>query len=522
MDGLAKRFVIVVLLITATVRMAFAQDFLPTLSDNYMGINQALLQPAAITDSHFERDFSMVGFNCDIFNNAMRFKSEWLLNPLGVLMYKGWWDQNTYLDEANGKEKNFFMSQSIIGPSFMVSVGEKTGIGFIYHLRSITNTDGLTEPLFNSIYTEYDDSRYWNKWYLDEKMRSVQHVFGDYSILYARELMYNGPHYLKGGVSVKLLHGISAAYVQTDQLYFYYDGSEPTSVDPVSWNSPSVQGGLSGNWGHYDEEGNYDYAINYQVTAKPSVGLDIGFVYEYRPRYKQYFYNVDGRRYLVRKDRNKYLFKIGVSLLDIGRLKYTKEYNSYNLAASFTPDYLQRYQNGINTVPENTNWLDARQASFSFLEYVNFVDTLYRRSLTNKGVELSPDDPGYFKVRLPSAFSAQLDFKVYRWFYVNTIAFIPLNQQWNVEPNSHYINSFSITPRYEKKWLTVSLPVQYTQFGKVNVGLGVRTAFVYLGVTNLVSAIFNDASSLNVYIGAKFPVFKGKPRADVDNDILAF
>jgi hypothetical protein len=54
------------------------------------------------------------------------------------------------------------------------------------------------------------------------------------------------------------------------------------------------------------------------------------------------------------------------------------------------------------------------------------------------------------------------------------------------------------------------------------VGLGVRTAFVYFGVTNLFSAAFSDRHSLNIYIGAKMPIFKTKPRADVDNDIRAF
>jgi hypothetical protein len=504
------------------VNLATAQDFLPVLSDNYMGINQATLQPAAIADSHFERDFSLVGFNCDIYNDAMRFKSEWLLNPLGVLMYDGWWDQNTYLDKANGKEKDFFMSQSIIGPSFMVSIGEKNALGFIFRLRSITNTDGLTEPLFRSIYSEYDDSQYWNQWYLDRQMRSVQHVFGDYGLLYAREIMNIGPHFLKAGVSVKFLHGIAAAYVQSDSLYFYYDGTEPTSEDPVSWNSPYVQGGLSGNWGQYDETGNYDYAINYQMTAKPSVGFDIGFVYEFRPRYKQYFYNVDGRRYLVRKDKNKYLLKVGISLLDVGRLKYRKEYNSFNLSAAFTPDYVQRYQNGINSTPTNTEWLDARTASFSFMEYVNFVDTLYHRYLTDRGVEKAGEDPGYFKLKLPTAFSVQVDVKVYQRFYVNATSYTALNQGFDYAPNSHYITNYSLTPRYEQKWLTVMLPIQYNQFGKVNVGLGIRTAFVYFGVTNLFSAMIKDSYGLNVYIGAKFPVFKGKPRADVDNDILAF
>ncbi len=508
--------------ITFTAGVVRSQDFLPTLSDNYMGINQVILQPAAVADNRFQRDFSLIGFNCDIFNDAMRYRSKWMLNPLGVLTNKKWWDENTYLDAPNGQQKNFYMSQSIMGPGFLVSIGEKHGFGFTFRLRSITNTDDLIEPLFHSIYTQYKEEDYWNKWYYDEEMRSVQHIFGDYGLVYGAELMNRGPHFMKAGATLKILQGIAAAYVQAEGLYFYYDGAEGTEAEPISWNSPYVYGGLSGNWGSYDEDGNYDYFITYKLTSKLSVGMDVGLVYEFRPDFKQYKYNVDGRRYLNRKDRNKYLFKVGFSLLDVGRLKYKKEYNSFNLAASFTPDYAQRYANGDNSVPTNTEWLDVDKASFSFLEYVNFVDTLYQRYLTGRGVEKLDGDPGYFYTKLPTSFSFQLDVKAYRFIYVNLTTFTGLNQGFRQVPNSHYISNYSITPRFETRWLTVSVPIQYNQYQKLNIGLGVRTAFVYFGITNLFSALVKDSHGLNIYIGGKLPIFQGKPRSDVDNDILGY
>jgi hypothetical protein len=309
--------------------------------------------------------------------------------------------------------------------------------------------------------------------------------------------------------------------VQTDSMYFYYDPNSGTTGNGISYNSPNVYGGLSGNWGYYDESGNFDYSMNYKLTDKPSVGFDIGIVYEYRPKYKQYFYNVDGRRYLVRKDKNKYLFKIGLSVIDIGRLRYKKDYNSFNLSAAFTPDYSQRYRNKDNSIPENTEWLDVKKASFSFLEYAIFVDTLYQRYLNDQGVEKT-EDPGIFTVRLPAAVSLQVDVRVYHRIYINATTYTGLYQGFDYAPNSHYLSNYSITPRYESKWLTVCLPVQYNQYKKLNVGLGIRTAFVYFGINNLFSAMFNDTYGLNVYLGAKLPVFLNKPRSDVDNDILAF
>jgi hypothetical protein len=224
----------------------------------------------------------------------------------------------------------------------------------------------------------------------------------------------------------------------------------------------------------------------------------------------------------MRKDRNKYLFRIGVSVLDIGRLKYKKTETSVNVTTAFTPDYYQRCLENNNAIPENTHWLDVTKASFRFLEYERFADTLYQRYLNDQGVEIDENDPGYFKVKLPTAISVQLDVKAYKRFYVNLTTFTALNQGFNKTSNSHYITNYSLTPRYESKWYTISLPVQFNQYQNFTAGLGVRVAFAYAGITNLVSAMFKDLKSLNIYIGAKFPIFQTKPRTDVDNDILYF
>lgn len=522
MKGLYKYLFLILSGFSGLGGTVMSQEYLPLLSDNYAGISQAPLQPAAIVDSRFDRDFNLIGFNCDIFTDAMYFDSKWLRSPLDIFTNKGWWDKNTYLEKPNGEEKNFFMGQSIMGPGFLLSIGEKHAVGFTYRLRSITNTDDLSEPLFRSVYNEYEEQTYWNEWYLDNKMRSVQHIFGDYSLIYAAEIWNRGPHFMKIGGSLKLLQGIASAYVQTDSLFFYYDDDSGPEGHSISWNSPYVYGGLSGNWGYYDKSQGFDYSINYQITDKPSVGFDIGLVYEFRPKFKQYVYNVDGRRYLMRKDRTKYLFKIGVSVLDVGRLKYEKQYNSFNMIVTSTPDYLQRHAQGDNSVPDDTYWMDVNSSSFSFLEYAAFVDTLYNRYLNDQGVEKAPDDPGYFKVKLPTAASLQVDFKVYKRFFVNLTTYTALNQSFAGKPNSHYISMYSITPRYENKWVTVSVPVSYNQYKVVNVGLGVRTPFFYIGVTNFLSAMFSDRPGLNIYFGAKLSVFQGRPRADVDNDIWAF
>jgi hypothetical protein len=216
------------------------------------------------------------------------------------------------------------------------------------------------------------------------------------------------------------------------------------------------------------------------------------------------------------------VFKIGVSVLDIGRLKYNKVENSFNMSVTSTEDYFKRIIAHNNSIPTNTYWMDVRKSHFSYLRYTEFVDTLYNRYLNGQGVVKDESDPGYFTMKLPAAMSAQVDVKVYRRYFINLTTFTALIQRFNENPHSHYISVYSLTARYENKWITVSVPVTYNQYEKINFGLGVRTPYLYIGVNNLLSAMFKDRHSLNIYFGVKVSVFKEKTQRGVDNDFKAF
>lgn len=56
MRNFYKNPVLILVFLTGSVGILPAQDFLPALNDNYMGINQVTLQPASIVDSRFKVD----------------------------------------------------------------------------------------------------------------------------------------------------------------------------------------------------------------------------------------------------------------------------------------------------------------------------------------------------------------------------------------------------------------------------------------------------------------------------------
>jgi outer membrane protein OmpA-like peptidoglycan-associated protein len=488
--------------------LSFGQDFLPALNDNFMGINQAFLQPAAIADSRFKSDFNVGGFSNDIYNDAIRFRSKWILDPTSILTNEDWWDENTYISGANGKDKSVFVSQSAIGPSFLATLSPKHSIGFTSRVRSILNIDGMDEPLFRLIYSNYQADEYYNKWYQDQDMRTTQHVFGDYGLTYARVIPLNQEeHFLKAGITVKLLQGIASSYLQTEDLYYYFNGEAYPGAKNISLNSTYVHGGLSDNWGDTNQYGSYTFSMNYQLTAKPSVGMDLGVVYEFRRDMIK-----DGTDRSGRPDKNKYFVKVGLSLLDIGRLKYKKDYYSSDYIAAFTPDYLNRYNTSDNSVPDDTYWLDANEVHYSFRDYPDFSYAMHQRSVNGEGLQKATSNKEYFTVRLPSAISLQVDVNLFlEGLYVNLTTYHALNQGYSNVPNSHYISTYSITPRYEQKWYGVSVPVVINQYGKLDVGLGVRAGVVYFGVNNLFSNVFSDPYGIHGYVGVKVPIHQKDP-----------
>jgi outer membrane protein OmpA-like peptidoglycan-associated protein len=499
-----------------------SQDFLPVLNDNYMGINQAVLQPASVVDSRFKVDVNLFGMNNDLYNDLVRFEfTDFFKNQEG-----SWWENNTYMDDPDGKDKSAYMNETFLGPSFLINFNARHAIGFTYRIRSVMNVDEFSEPLARSIYTDFkknstypDIPDYWNRWYHDEDMKAVHHIFADYGISYATEIFNTGKNYLKTGITVKLLQGFSAAYLQADDFYYYFNAEDVSEADLMSWNSPYASAGASENW-NWGSDRNDDYGVGfrYQFTGKPSVGLDLGLVYEFRPNYMKYRYNMDGEKDLERKDQNKYLLKVGVSVLDIGRLRYTKAYNSQDFSAAFTPDYLARYASGNNNVPENTHWMDMEEVKFGFPPYVNMADTIYRRGNNDQGIETGENNEEEFTIKLPTSVSVQIDVNIVKGLYVNLTTFTGLNQGISDARNSHYMSNYSITPRYEHKWFAVMVPVQYNQFQKMNVGLGIRAAFIYFGVNNLFSGLFDDPYGVNAYFGVKVPIWQGKPPADRDMD----
>ena len=225
---------------------------------------------------------------------------------------------------------------------------------------------------------------------------------------------------------------------------------------------------------------------------------------------------MDGETNLWRRDKEKYKIRAGLSVLDIGGMKFAKG----GLSQNFT----------VNT---DTPW-DFRAA---FDPVGSSYDSLYTGpqlgtiqqvdSVINHELENNPDwtsNEGTnetFFMSLPTAISAQFDYNIYKYFYVNATAMINVQNRRN--PHRVRVpNSFSVTPSFDHAWFGVHLPLMYNKYSGFKSGIGMRLGPLTVGVTdwNVLFASGKKVRGAQFYAGVRVPILYGHP-SDVDGDLVS-
>jgi outer membrane protein OmpA-like peptidoglycan-associated protein len=482
-----------------------AQDFLGYANSNYAGVNGMFLNPASIADSRYRVDVILGGFNFNAQNNYIGFKKS-------AFDHTGSWksaiiahsdgdsttpgfpafdDKNFQYDyltrrDYSSRTKSVFVSNRIQGPGFMASF-EKGGfaVGLDASVRTYANIDGLEQPLAKQVFYAFEDSAQYFKSYQNKNFSIQTMSWLEIGITYSQVILDDQENFVKVGLRPKLLFGIGSAYLFADNLQYM-----TTTDSTLTFFKSDIEYGHSDNFEFSDSLG-----FNYKPYKQPGFGFDIGVVYEWRPDWMEHKYDMDGETNLWRLSQNKYKLRVGLSILDVGAIKFRRG----EFSNSFTAD--------IN------NWnIDALGDGLSGTTPVRaFDDSLRSRFASRPTGE-------YYSMNLPTAWSVQVDYLIWKDFYVNFTSFVAV--QWKHNPNKvHELTTFSLTPRWDHKWFGVMVPMSYNQYGNFNVGACVRLGPLVMG-TNGLGAYFSKTKTVygaDLFLAIKVPIPYGEPR-DRDND----
>ncbi len=459
-----------------------AQNYLGYSSSNYAGVHGLEVNPASIVDNRFMIDINLVSVDFSLFNNYIGLRRSLIKDARNGNVDDQGDFRDTYLfedfDGVNGSDKNIYMNALINLPSIMVTLNSKNALAFSFKSRTTFNAENIDPALAKQA---WEDLKFEELWLepLENEDFSVQAMsWVEYGITYGRQVLWKNNHYLKAAGSVKLIQGVGSAFLYVNDLdYLFVNNDTLTLVDS------DVQYGHSSNFELESDN------LSYKFVGNPTLGFDLGFVYEWRKDRSEYEYDMDGKTGLLRNDKNKYKLRLGFSVLDIGRVKFDKG----DLSANFTANI--------------TNW---DISNFELDDVGSFNDTIQDRF----GFDV---DEGEYKMNLPTSISVQADYNVWKGFYVNATAFIGLRFK-NDESKIRNMSSYSISPRFEHKWFGIGLPYSFTNYGDHRIGGYLRLGPLVMGTNDWRAlAIEDEIYSANFYMALKVPIPYGKPK-DKDKD----
>jgi outer membrane protein OmpA-like peptidoglycan-associated protein len=456
------------LIILFAVIQANAQSYMGYIPDNYAGIQGVLFNPASIVDSRFKTDINLFSTSSSLNNDFY-----------GISLFdisKNSYDANKDGVRTPSKNNGGILYSDVMGPSFMFNIAPKHSVALFTRARAIVNATDVNGLLYDQLKDGLDDASDFNINVGNPNL--VGHSWGEIGASYATVLLQNKQHFLKGGFTAKYLIGGINSYAKANNVTSAFNQTnDPLTSELVTTGTLTI--GSSQDVIVGDEDFKFD-------TNSTGFGADLGFIYEWRPDYASYDLNNAKAADNNFKDLNKYKLRFGLSVTDIGSIKYKNSREDiYKIDGMVT-------QQDIDDAEDLGDFLSDKYGD---------PTTVYKT----------------VKANLPTALHVDADWNMYRKFYLNLNGNISLVDKSAMGKTSS-ANTYILTPRYETRWFTFLLPINYMEYSGMQVGTGLRFGPLFVGSSSVITNwLSKESKAADVYFGFKIPVYQKKFK-DTDED----
>ncbi len=357
---------------------------------------------------------------------------------------------NYLLKTKNGEFRPTYTK--ILGPSFFYQLNAGNAFAINTAYRSAMRTDGNLVSLFNA---DQNIGLPTNGEIFSAGIKEL--IFS-----YAHPYTYKA-HFIKAGLSLKLV-----------------------SAFHLAQTTATAQGSTQVLNGVYTNQFNSFKWTDIFKSPTHGTGLDLGFVYEYRPKYLEYEYQMNGKkRYAVNTD--KYLFRLGFSINDMGNFK-----------APVAQYYTEKATTGLN--PNDFK-----------KDFTADITQIYAAS--DKQLENT------FTYKLPTQTTlfAEVALGKSGWNF----GFLHKSKVSNDELPIAAPSILTVYPRYEKSSLEFALPITQLAASKQwGIGVHLRLGPILLGTEGINTLFMKNAPAPTFYAGFNLMKIATKQK-DADNDAVS-
>ena len=357
---------------------------------------------------------------------------------------------------ANSKVINAGINVDVLGPSFIVRVNKEHALGLVSRMRIMGNTTGIDSNVLQALIQakkmDLDPSQLYHVRNISD-MNILANAFREIGAVWSYTVMNDGYNILRLGVGVKLVQG-------TGSFRMGFEGVNSNNVELLKDANGDVllrfkDGKAEVRSGGLDVLGSPDFF----ASSASTIGADLGLIYEYS---EDGCPNCDGHI--------PYRFKVGVALLDFGKLKYETNNKSF-------------YYNLTNKTINLSN--------LESIEQLPQAERLAGKSFTSS---------------LPTTLNINLDYRFIDGLYLNLSS--QLNMVSKNAYNARYANDFVLTPRYETHWgngvFGAFLPISYNEVSGFNTGAAFHVGPLVFGSRSILGNLIGSSKELNAFVGIRF------------------
>lgn len=452
-----------------------SQESMGLIGGNYAGIQAARINPSLINGQK-------VYFNAQLISNTAFFQNNFAYLPhedvnLWGLIFGSdtlpiyGTKHNNYRYYDNEQLKNGLLIANVYGPSAMIST-KNSSFGFHIAARSYNSATDIPYefPVFATEYQGYAPLHHII--FVDKNFQVANLAWSEVGLTYATKILDQYDHRIDFGITLNALFGVSGSFLKVYNINY----------EVIDGNTVDIN--------HLDLDAGFALPVDYntnEFTFDPSrikgkgLGADIGFTYS---RMKSNWRSENTRR-LCENKYNDYYWRLGISLLDFGSVRFNKK------AELHQGRNIDIYWNRVDTLNfENINQL-VHDASEIFLG--------------DPKASFTADN---FLISLPAALSMQFDFHYLDNLYLNAIIVQPLAiSEFSVRRQA----TITFTPRYESANVEFGVPMSLYKNSNPRLGAYIGFGYFTIGTERLgVLLGMNNIDGLDLYFSLKFGFLKGK------------
>jgi len=439
-----KYLIIILLLQFSSV---YCQENIGIANSNYSPTSSVLLNPSSSVDSKVLWEINLIGASAFFDNNYIFLPNK---SVRSILL-----DPNSTpdpLDKFTASNKYGYSDISVHGPSVSFNIG-KHAFGINTQIRSVTDIRNFPVHLAKFSFEGFKYAPQRGVVYNGSNIKANSMAWGEVGLNYGLILKEKSKGMYMAGISLKRLFGISHSGTNIKDIT--YQVPDTVDVDFIDINA------------------------KYGFTA-PAFNSGSGWAIDLGFTYKKTLKEVDNYTPYSKINncrKSEYKYKIGISILDLGRI--TNKTEAYYGELKDQSGTWEDYQ---NSVIGSANTRDGKIVN-SFIQ----IDNQKRE----------------YKAYLPTALSVQYDYNFENGFYLN--ATIIQNLSFFNQLGVIRQDLLAVTPRLELPRFEVSLPISLRRYIYPSVGLAFRLwNNIIIGTDRLFPLMRNqDLYGMDFYIGIK-------------------